>query len=308
MTTRQLATAALLIGVLAACGDSGAEPTGSGTADATVEATTGTTGEGEAQLDSDYPTYVALGDSYTSAPFVPETDGQDGCLRSSGNYPSLVAAELGSALEDVSCAGAQTVSLIGVQQTFDGTSRPAQFDALSADTDLVTIGIGGNDLGLFSKLTAGCIGAAAEEPEGTPCTDAVSAGAAGDLTAIRERLTAALKGVVDRAPEARVLVVGYPQIVPETGSCPDLLPIAEGDLPFARTLNRGLADALENAAEAADVEYVDTFALTRDHDICADDPWINGQENDPEEALAFHPFAEEQQAVADEIVRLLQRS
>ncbi len=262
----------------------------------------------ETQPESDYPTYVALGDSYTSAPFVPETDGQDGCLRSSGNYPSLVAAELGSDLEDVSCAGAQTVSLVGVQQTFDGSSRPAQFDALSEDTDLVTIGIGGNDFGLFSKLTAGCVGAAAQEPEGTPCTDAATGDVTRDLDEMKGRVAAALKGVVDRAPEARVLLVGYPQIVPATGSCPDLLPIAEGDLPFARSVNRGLADALENAAKAADVEYVDAFALTRGHDICADDPWINGQQNDPERALAYHPFAEEQQAVADEIARLLERS
>ena len=109
----------------------------------------------------------------------------------------------------------------------------------------------------------------------------------------------------DRAPQARVVLVGYPQLVPAEGSCPDLLPLAEGDLPFARTVNRGLADALENAAEAAEVEYVDTFALSRGHDICADEPWVNGQVNDPERALAFHPFAAGQEAVADELLRLL---
>ena len=236
---------------------------------------------------------------------MPETDGGDGCLRSSGNYPSLVAEELGSELADVSCAGAQTVSLVGAQQTFDGETRPAQFDALDEDTDLVTVGIGGNDLGLFSKLTAGCVAAAEQEPGGTPCTDAATGTATADLDRISERVTSALVGVQDRAPQARVVLVGYPQLIPAEGSCPDLLPLAEGDLPFARSVNRGLADALENAAEAAGVEYVDTFALSRGHDICADEPWVNGQVNDPERALAFHPFAAGQEAVADELVRLL---
>jgi lysophospholipase L1-like esterase len=302
------ASAALLLGGLAACGDDG-EPTASTSSPSSTPSAAEERGGSsrEGTRESDYPAYVALGDSYTSAPFVPETDRGDGCLRSSGNYPSLVAEELGSELVDVSCAGAQTVSLVGAQQTFDGETRPAQFDALDDDTDLVTVGIGGNDLGLFSKLTAGCVAAADEETGGTPCTDAATGTATADLDRISERVTSALIGVQDRAPRARVVLVGYPQLIPAEGSCPALLPLAEGDLPFARTVNRGLADALENAAEAADVEYVDTFALSRGHDICADDPWVNGQVNDPERALAFHPFAAGQEAVADELLRLLEK-
>ncbi len=298
------ASAALLLGGLVACGDGGDAAAPSAPSSSAGEEQGGTSrGDGR---ESDYPSYVALGDSYTSAPFVPETDGDDGCLRSTGNYPSLVADRLGSDLEDVSCAGAQTASLVGVQRTFDGSSRPAQFDALDDDTDLVTIGIGGNDLGLFSKLTAGCVGAAAEVSGGTPCTDAAVGSATADLDLIRERVTSALAGVKNRAPNARVVLVGYPQLIPAKGSCPELLPIAEGDLPFARSVNQGLADALENAAQAADVAYVDTFALSRGHDICADDPWVNGRVNDPERALAYHPFAAEQEAVADEVLRLLE--
>ena len=101
------------------------------------------------------------------------------------------------------------------------------------------------------------------------------------------------------------MLVGYPQLVPEDGACPALLPIAKGDLLFARSVNQGLADALENAAEAAEVEYVDTFALSEGHDICADDPWVAGQQTDPTRALAFHPYAAYQEAVADELVTLL---
>ena len=150
---------------------------------------------------------------------------------------------------------------------------------------------------------------APKPPSATPAEKNANTGTAtADLDRISERVTSALIGVQDRAPQARVVLVGYPQLIPAEGSCPALLPLAEGDLPFARTVNRGLADALENAAEAAGVEYVDTFALSRGHDICADEPWVNGQVNDPERALAFHPFAAGQEAVADALVRLLSKS
>lgn len=291
------ATAALLSGGLLACGDDQEQAAAPAPTPSSDEER-GEQGSRQGARESDYPSYVALGDSYTSAPFVPETDRDDGCLRSSGNYPSLVAAELGSELTDVSCAGAQTLSLVGVQRTFDGQSRPAQFDALDEDTDLVTLGIGGNDFGLFSTLASG--GLAAGEVE----ADDVVGDFTEQLDQVSDRVTSALAGVADRAPDARVVLVGYPRLVPAQGTC-SALPLDDEALPVARTLNRGLADALENAARRAEVEYVDLYALSQGHDICSDDPWVNGQENDPERALAFHPFAAGQEAVADELLRLL---
>jgi hypothetical protein len=71
-----------------------------------------------ARAAAKYSSYVAMGDSYTAAPLVPSTDTGDGCLRSSHNYPGLVAAALPSAdFVDVSCSGADSTSLVGVQQT-----------------------------------------------------------------------------------------------------------------------------------------------------------------------------------------------
>ena len=57
--------------------------------------------------DSPYPTYVALGDSYTAAPGVPQTEQQTGCLRSNGNYASLVAHQLKSELRRRQLPGRQ---------------------------------------------------------------------------------------------------------------------------------------------------------------------------------------------------------
>src|SRR6478672_1383292 len=92
--------------------------------------------------------YVALGDSYTAAPFVPLTQLSNGCLRSSDNYPALVAAGMpGTRLVDVSCSGADTASMTGIQR-IEGADQPPQFDALTRGTDLVTVGIGGNDFHL----------------------------------------------------------------------------------------------------------------------------------------------------------------
>ena len=62
---------------------------------------------------------------------------------------------------------------------------------------------------------------------------------------------------------------------------------------------------MAGGARKAKAEYVDVYALTEGHDICSDDPWIAGRDTVPGQALAFHPFAAEQQAVAEEIVRIL---
>jgi lysophospholipase L1-like esterase len=254
----------------------------------------------------EYPRYVAIGDSYTAAPFVPETDPEDGCLRSTGNYPSLVAEALGGTeLIDVSCTGADTTSLIGVQQTFDDVNRPPQLEALTPDTSLVTVSIGANDFGLFSTFVGGCAQVASTDPTGSPCTDVASDDGPEVLATIEERTAAVVQGIRGRAPEARILVVGYPQIVSQGDrSCPALR-IAPKDLPFARTMNRGLSKALQEGARRSDAEYVDVYALTAGHDVCADDPWIAGKETVEGQALAFHPFAAEQQAVAEEILRIL---
>ena len=89
-----------------------------------------------------------------------------------------------------------------------------------------------------------------------------------------------------------MVVVGYPQIVPATGTCPRCCRWPPATTPTRGPVNEGLADAVRSgAAEAADA-YVDVFAASAGHDICADDPWINGRHTDPTRALAFHPFAD----------------
>lgn len=258
--------------------------------------------------------YVALGDSYTAAPLVPETDPSDACLRSSRNYPALVAEGLGDVeLTDVSCSGADSTAMIGVQQ-IGSQLNPAQFDALGEDTDLVTVGLGGNDFGLFTSLLADCAasgdvgGSGESEPGGALCS-AVEEGSTEDLRTllpqVESRLTAVLTGVKDRAPEARVVAVGYPRLLPDTGACAEL-PVARGDYDYVRALTSGLNDAVAAAAAATEIDFVDVYAASEGHDVCSADPWVNGPVTDPAAALAFHPFGNEQQAVAELVLGVLE--
>jgi lysophospholipase L1-like esterase len=255
-----------------------------------------------------YPTYVALGDSYTAAPGVPHTEQESGCFRSTGNYPNLVGHQLRSDLVDVSCSGATTLSLVGAQQAA-GHVEPPQFAALSADTSLVTLSIGGNDLQLFQTMVGTCGQLGLGDPAGSPCRDQMSAGGkdllAAKIAKIGARVTSALEGIHDRSPQARVVLVGYPQTVPARSTCP-ILPLATGDYPYVRRVLAGLNDAMRVAARTAHADFVDLAEASKGHDICAgEDAWVNGKDTNLTRALAFHPFAEEQQAVADLILAKL---
>lgn len=246
--------------------------------------------------------YVALGDSYTAAPGLPGAALP--CLRSAENYPSLVAGSLGEpvVLDDRSCVGADTSSLTQPQR-LGGSRLPPQLDALDARTDLVTLSMGGNDEALFVRLLSGCLSLAADDPDGSPCADADAASPlASVLPTIQQRLVDAVEEVRRRAPSAQVLLVGYPQLVPARGGCPDRLPLAAGDVGFARGVNRALADAVEAAAAAAGAGYVDLWRASRGHDVCADEPWVNGAGVDPSGAIPFHPLPVGQRATADLVV------
>lgn len=247
--------------------------------------------------DADFR-YVALGDSYTAAPLVPEVIPAGGCFRSTQNYPHLIAAALGvTDFADVSCSGADTPDMWASQLA----GIPPQLDAVTADTDLVTVSIGGNDFSVFGTLVAYCPTLRASDPTGDPCRDAMRADGRDRLLAAvhetRDRIVAVLEEVRRRAPQARIVVVGYLQIAPRDGTCPDRLPLADGDVAYAVQVNQRLTQALRQAAARTGADYVDVWRASQGHDVCSADPWINGQYFSPV-AAPYHPFASEQAAVA----------
>ena len=255
----------------------------------------------------DLPTrYVALGDSFTSAPYVPVTELAEGCFRSSGNYPNLVAEEIGAALVDVSCGGARTDDLVQQQSfAFTDNTMPPQLKAVTPAAELVTLGIGGNDSDLFNTLVHECT--RVSERPGTTCEDLVTTrqGEVGQAVShIGRRVARSLRLVKERAPEATVVLVGYPRLVDERASC-RRMPLTDGDRRFLARVEAGLRDAMAAAARRTDAEFVDMHAASRGHEICSDDPWVNGIRTDSKRALAFHPFATGQRAVAEHVVELV---
>ena len=225
--------------------------------------------------------YVALGDSYASGPDLPDQVGKvAGCEQSNSSYPYLVARSLRLKLTDVSCGSATIASLSAPETTGDGTN-PAQLSALSSATRLVTLGIGGNDVGWAGVITK-CVELdliPALIPGGATSADArcqayYGSGSGGALqrriqdTAVS--LADALTAIRQRAPDARVYVVGYPDLLPAGGgSCGHTLGLTEGDVRFLNDEELRLNSALQQAARAAGDGYADTYAPSAGHDACA---------------------------------------
>ncbi|UDY23374.1 SGNH/GDSL hydrolase family protein [Nocardioides sp. Kera G14] len=254
---------------------------------------------------SDEPTtYVALGDSYTAAPYIGTLDGSDGCFRSTNDYPHLLAKQAKLVLDDVSCSSATTEAVTSSQRTPQGSVEAPQIDAIDKDTDLVTVGLGANDFDLFGRVVLTCVQLSASDPSGSPCTTVDAAGGensvANRLADVEKRLVSLFHTIRKAAPDARIVAVGYPQVVPtpEQGGCSEL-PIATGDLGWAYDLNVGINAAVQKAADATKVDFVDVLSGTKGHDICGDDPWIAGATVAPgRKGFAYHPYTEEQEYVA----------
>lgn len=269
--------------------------------------TTGSAGAAAGALAKAPIRYVAMGDSFTAAPGVPDSAG-GGCIRSTNNYPSVLARVLLSTqVVDVSCSAANTRHLFTSQKTVIGDYVPPQFAALTPETDLITIGMGGNDFNVFGTVINQCPLEKSKAPGGAPCRDAMRTRNGDRLVNKIERTEERLVKVVERArersPQARIMLVGYPQIVPSKGRCAKL-PLAKGDYAYAVKINRKLDRAVRSAAKRTDAEFINRWAASQGHDVCAKVPWIQGKDSDGS-AIFYHPFAAEQSAVAEIILSKL---
>jgi len=247
--------------------------------------------------------YVALGDSYTSSPMTGMPIGEPvGCSRTQNNYPRQIAAVLRVAdFVDASCGSATTRDLFAAQNVFGGSNAP-QLDSVDAATTLVTLGIGGNDLGLMGWFQR-CSYLAAPN-----CVDQWAPGEPDVLvqriSKIAVNVDKALRVIHHRAPHARVMVVGYPVVAPTAGiGCLPQLPIGNSDVAYLRDLQQHLNEMLSWAAFLNQATYVDTYSPSIGHDPCQMDgvKWIEGMVPD-NPAAALHPNLMGQMAMADEIL------
>lgn len=219
--------------------------------------------------------YVALGDSYSSgvgAGDYGEGEDDGSCMRGRHAYPVLWAKEHPAArFTFVACSGATTEDV-----------RKTQLGALGSDTGLVTISIGGNDVG-FSHILSTCKLGSEDS-----CAEAVSTAEATFRTELPPKLTATYTEIRRAAPRARLVVLGYPRLF-ETTSCGFLSMSVDN----RTVLNRGarlLEGIIRSQAQAAGAAYASVDALFAGHRVCADDPWING--TDFFVRNSYHPTAD----------------
>jgi hypothetical protein len=214
--------------------------------------------------------YVSLGDSYVAGPFIPNTIGFPyGCIRSDHNYPHLSAAGIGLSLRDPSCSGAKTDHMTQPQNVDPDGPNPPQFNSLDATSTVVSLTIGGNDIG-FSEVAQSCI---TYNPFSSPCRDKYNSGGVDQLhqriVATAPKVAAVLQGIHARSPSARVFVVNYPAIFPETGyGCWPQMPIAYADVPYLRAKERELNQMLATQAAANGATLASWYAASIGHDAC----------------------------------------
>lgn len=228
--------------------------------------------------------YVSLGDSYTSAPLVPLPTGSPiGCGRSTNNYPSDVARAITpSSFTDVSCGSATTVDMTQPQSVPFGGTNPPQFNALSPADTLVTVGIGGNDAGLIGVAET-CLEIDALAPFGSACKNHYTASGSDPnvaaVDATQAKVANVLAGIHARAPQARVLIVGYPDDLPVNGTnCWPYVTLSSGDIRYLNSLETRLNGVIASAAGAHGATYVNTFTSSIGHDVCRAPgvAWVNG--------------------------------
>ena len=226
--------------------------------------------------------YVALGSSFAAGPGIAAQLG--GCGRSDHNYSHLVSTALGLTLTDVSCSGATTANILNTSQ---GDAAP-QIDAVSHDTALVTVTIGGNDIS-FTSSTNACAGTAPNE-HCTANLDQVMINEA--INQLPTKLGAVLDAIRAKAPQAIIVLVTYPRVFPsESTSCRDL-ELSPDDTAYLAALGQKLEDTFVSVVASRPILIADAYVGEEGHGPCATaERWVNGA-NVRGTGVRFHPTAE----------------
>lgn len=252
--------------------------------------------------DTSISSYVALGDGFAAAPYAgSETRRLKGCLRSDGGYPTLLATALEiEDFTDVSCAYAKSGALLGTSTPVRGKvgeTVPPQLDAVTADTELVTLTIGFSDRRLLGDLFDLCAEAPCDDEDAPPAGEL-----AGRLDRIANSLIDKVTAIEEKAPDAEIVVVGYPRLAPDEGSCGRMPKLDQTELDAVNAIQSHFNELLSRVARSAGADFVDVAELSVGHDICADEPWVTGRARDDRRELAFHPLPPLQEAITEELV------
>ena len=222
--------------------------------------------------------YVAMGDSYAAGPFIlPETDPYT-CVRSKDNYAGILSRKMAvQTFRDVTCSGATTNDFSHPQSGQISGTAPPQYNALTADTTLVTVGIGGNDVGLVG-LAESCINVT---PNGPSCAAKYTAGGVDQYGQRIDAFASTYGTVIDHihlvAPNAKILMISYPFAI-RPGGCYPAQPLLPADATYIQAKIDQLNSVMAAQAAAHGATYVDVRTMTIGHDACAlpGVRWIEG--------------------------------
>ncbi|MFJ8863524.1 SGNH/GDSL hydrolase family protein [Streptomyces sp. NPDC102451] len=202
--------------------------------------------------------YVALGDSYSSGVGAGSYTSESGdCKRSTNAYPYLWKnANAPSTFAFVACSGATTSSVYS-----------GQLGALSASTTLVSLTAGGNDVG-FADVMQTCV----LQSEAT-CVARVNTAVSEMQNTLPGRLDSLYTGIRSRAPQARVVVLGYPRFYKLSGSC--IAGLTETERGAINNASDVLNGVLAKRAADAGFTYSSVVDEFTGHELCSGDPWIH---------------------------------
>ncbi len=215
--------------------------------------------------------YVALGDSYSSGTGT-RSDIADGtsCQRSTSAYPSLIAASKGLTLNFRACSGATVADVTNTQ-----------LSALTTSTTHVSISVGGNDAGFADVLTECAMPGWASN-----CNGAIDAAQSFVNNVLPGRLSTLYTSLRSKAPNAKVVVVGYPRIFMGE-DCNAFTWFS----PAEQTRLNAMADLLNSktssAAAAKGFSFANPTSRFLGHAVCDDVEWLNGLSNPVSES--YHP-------------------
>lgn len=247
--------------------------------------------------------YVAMGSSFAAGPGLPPyvSGAPARCGRSAGNYAQQLAAKRDLTLTDVTCSGATTGAVL------DGWAElPAQIAAIDADTRLVTVTIGGNDVGYIGNMmSASCLTPARNTGSGTEKCRTPSWAEEEKFRQLSEALIRIGTAVRERAPNALLIFVEYPAVLPPTGTCA-ATPLDPADADRLREVERRLRDLTGLAAKQSGALLLPAAKLSRDHGVCGAEPWMEGFPVSAGKA-PYHPNMAGMSAVAAALDGMLPR-
>lgn len=244
--------------------------------------------------------YVALGDSRASVANWTAIF-SDGCARGPDSYPLLAAAQLGVSVTTRVCGGATTANVTTVPQLTLFGFQPPQADALSPQTQLVTLSIGGNDIDWWSLISA-CFTPLFGADAGCRTNASVASRIDAALAGLAPTLDSTLQVVQSRAPSARLFVVGHGGYYGLKG-CQGQANMSDGDAIFVSRFFTRFNEVLRASAQRAQSTYVDIAGPAVGHDSCASDGqrWFQGNSFSTE-GQSRHPTSLGRRAMADLVV------